>query len=85
MLVFFDDILIYSQSQEEHLQHLALIFDKMVEHQLFANRKKCEFGQSVIGYLGHVISKGAVQVDHSKVMLEWQSPGNLRSYGDFSD
>ncbi|KAL8127284.1 hypothetical protein AgCh_014263 [Apium graveolens] len=85
VLVFFDDILVYSRSQEEHQQHLTLIFDKLVEHQLFANLKKCEFGKTVIGCLGHIISKEGVQVDQSKVqsMLNWQPPRNLRELRGF--
>lgn len=72
VLVFFDDILIYSSSLDTHLQHLRTVFTVLSEQQLFVNKKKCLFAQSKLEYLGHVISVAGVQVDPSKVqaMLE---------------
>ncbi|XP_031500328.1 uncharacterized protein LOC116264325 [Nymphaea colorata] len=77
ILVFFDDILIYSKSEEEHEQHLRITLRILKEHNLFANMSKCSFGQSSIGYLGHIVSregmlkKGAFQWNEkSKVAFE---------------
>lgn len=85
VLVFFDDILMYIRSKEDHQHHLELLLKKLSEHQFFAYLKKCEFGKSVIGYLGHVVSADGVEVEQMKVqaMLEWQSPRNLRELRGF--
>lgn len=56
VLVFFYDILIYSASEQEHREHLTLVLDILYQNELYVNYKKCEFGQSSIAYLGHVIS-----------------------------
>lgn len=76
VLVFFDDILVYSTSPAEHQQHLELVLSTLDKHQLFVNYKKCEFGKSVVGYLGHIISSQGVAVDAAKVqnMLDWPRP-----------
>lgn len=56
ILLFFDDILVYSKTLEDHVRHLEIILQIFETHQLFANRKKCPFGQSQVDYLGHFIS-----------------------------
>lgn len=66
-LVFFDDILVYFKSAEEHLQHLQHVFSLMREHKLFAKQSKCEFMTTQVAYLGHVISRQGVAVDKNKV------------------
>lgn len=64
---------------------MDLVLGKLLENQLFANIKKCEFGKSVIGYLGHVVSENGVEVEQNKVqaMLEWKSPTNLKELRGF--
>lgn len=85
VLVFFNDILVYSSDKEHHKEHLRLVLEKLAEHELYANRKKCEFGKESIGYLGHVITQEGVQVDKDKVqaILEWPIPANLRELRGF--
>ncbi|KAL8123137.1 hypothetical protein AgCh_011215 [Apium graveolens] len=85
VLVFFDDILIYSGSKEEHVAHLQTFLQKLKEHSLFANIKKCEFAKTTIAYLGHVILEAGVAVDQEKVkvVLEWSIPRNLRELRGF--
>ncbi|XP_063935341.1 transposon Tf2-1 polyprotein isoform X1 [Daucus carota subsp. sativus] len=85
VLVFFDDILVYSTGKEPHKEHLRLVLEKLAEHGLYANQKKCEFGKESIGYLGHVITHEGVQVDKDKVqaILEWPIPTNLRELRGF--
>lgn len=67
VLVFFDDILVYSGDWNTHLQHLAVVLQVLQQHQFVANKNKCAFGQEKIEYLGHVISKAGVMVDPAKV------------------
>jgi hypothetical protein len=68
-LVFFDDILIYSTSHSDHVQHLTTVLQVLRQHQLFAKMSKCTFGQSEIEYLGHIISKNGVATDPAKLQI----------------
>jgi hypothetical protein len=67
VMVFIDDILVYSRSEEEHEGHLRLILQKLRGQKLYANLSKCEFWLKQVAFLGHVISKGGIFVDPSKV------------------
>lgn len=84
-LIFFDDILVYSKSAEEHLQHLQHVFSLTREHKLFAKQIKCEFMTTEVAYLGHMLSRQGVAVDQNKVadMLAWPVPQNLKSLRGF--
>ena len=66
-LVFFDDILVYSASLEEHVQQLRIILETMRSNQLFAKQSKCVFGAEQMEYLGHVISSKGVATDPQKI------------------
>jgi hypothetical protein len=66
VIVFFDDILVYSASEELHLTHLAQVFDILAEHQFFLKLPKCSFCQTEASYLGHIVSLGSVAPDQSK-------------------
>ena len=63
VLVFFDDILVYSQCLDDHLDHLKTVLNIMLSHKLYAKRSKCVFGSSEVEYLGHNISSKGVKVD----------------------
>jgi hypothetical protein len=67
VMVFIDDILIFSKMEEEHEVHLRLVLEKLRAHQLYANFSKCEFWITEVAILGHVISAGGVSVDPGKV------------------
>ena len=67
VLVYLDDILVFSRDEEEHERHLAWVFGKLREHQLFVKKKKCEFGKPYVRYLGHVVGSGLLQADKEKV------------------
>ena len=79
VVVFLDDILIYSRSKEEHLEHLRLVFNLLRANQLYAKESKCDFCKTEIHYLGHIISANGLQMDPSKVevILHWPHPKNL--------
>ena len=63
VIVFLDEILIYSKSEEENVKHLRMVFHASREHQLYAKLSKCSFYQKQIHYLGHIISKDGIVVD----------------------
>ena len=67
VVVFVDDILIYSQSEEEHEDHLRIILQALRDHQLYVKFNKCEFWLIVVKFLGHVVSTSGVLVDPEKV------------------
>jgi hypothetical protein len=67
MLVFFDDILIYSVTWTNHLRHLRTVLSVLRQHRLFIKRSKCTFGSPSVSYLGHVISEAGIAMDLAKV------------------
>ncbi|WVZ80736.1 hypothetical protein U9M48_028192 [Paspalum notatum var. saurae] len=71
VMVFIDDILIYSKTEEEHEEHLRLVLQKLREHKLYAKLSKCEFWIDQVPFLGHIVSKGGIMVDPSKVSVSW--------------
>jgi hypothetical protein len=76
VVVFIDDILIYSKNEEEHARHLRMVLTHLREHQLYAKFSKCMFWLEEIQFLGHVLCAKGIAVDPSKVkdILEWKSP-----------
>lgn len=80
VLVFFDDILIYSRSWSEHLLHLEAVLKLMQQHSLYANLKKCSFGVKEVHYLGHIISDKGVQTESEKIkaIKEWPAPKTVK-------
>jgi hypothetical protein len=67
VVVFIDDILVYSRSEEEHEEHLRLALQKLRENRLYAKLIKCEFWMKQVAFVGHVISMGGISMDPSKV------------------
>jgi hypothetical protein len=85
VVVFIDDILIYSRSEEGHEEHLCLVLQKLWEHRLYAKLSKCEFWLKQVAFLRHVISKGGIFMDPSTVqdVLSWNAPmsaSNIQSF-----
>ncbi|WVZ52947.1 hypothetical protein U9M48_003945 [Paspalum notatum var. saurae] len=76
VVVFIDDILIYSKTEAKHEEHLRLVLQRLREHKLYANFNKCEFWIDEVRFLGHVVSKGGIAVDPSKVstVTNWKVP-----------
>jgi hypothetical protein len=67
VVVFIADILIYSLSEEEHVDHLKMVLQRLQEHQLYAKMSKCEFWIHEVLFLGHVINQDGLAVDPNKV------------------
>jgi hypothetical protein len=85
MVVFIDDILIYSKNEEEHVRHLQIVLTCLREHQLYAKFSKCAFWLEEIQFLGHVLSAKGIAVDPSKVkdILEWKPPTTVHQVRSF--
>jgi hypothetical protein len=85
VIVFLDDILVYSRTEEEHEQHLRMVLQVLREHQLYAKLSKCSFYQERIHYLGHIISKDGIAVDPEKIeaIREWSAPRNVMEVRSF--
>ena len=79
VIVFIDDILIYSPSAAEHEEHLRIVLQLLKEHQLYANIENCKFWLSEVKFLGHVVSQAGISVDPSKIeaVLDWSRPRNV--------
>jgi hypothetical protein len=85
VVVFIDDILIYSQSEEEHVDHLKTVLQRLREHRLYAKLSKCEFWIDEVMFLGHIINKDGLVVDSNKVadILNWKAPTDARGIKSF--
>jgi hypothetical protein len=79
VVVFINDILVYSRSEEKHEECLRLVLHKLRDHKLYAKLSKCEFCLKQITFLGHVISKGGISIDPSEVqdVLSWKAPTSV--------
>ncbi|WVZ80719.1 hypothetical protein U9M48_028176 [Paspalum notatum var. saurae] len=85
VVIFIDDILIYSKTEEEHEKHLKLVLQKLREHKLYAKFSKCDFWIEEVKFLGHVISNGRIAVDQSKVseVQNWKIPRDVKDIRSF--
>ncbi|XP_073109928.1 uncharacterized protein [Elaeis guineensis] len=85
VVVYFDDILIFSRNQEEHMEHLRGVFEVLRQEKLYGNLKKCHFCQDRIVFLGYVVSQHGVEVDEEKVkaIKEWPVPTNVSEVRSF--
>jgi hypothetical protein len=85
VLVFFDDILIYSKSWEDHVRHVDKVLQLLKEQQLYAKPSKCFFGVKEVEYLGHIVSHEGVKVDPNKIkaMMDWLIPKTLKNLRGF--
>ena len=79
VIVFIDDILVYSSSLEEHSEHLRVVLQTLRERQLYAKLSKCQYWLDRVAFLGHVISVEGVSVDPKKIeaVVNWKPPKNV--------
>jgi hypothetical protein len=85
VVVFIDDILVFSKTKQEHVEHLRLVLQKFREHKLYAKWSRCEFWLKEASFPGHVVSNGGITVDPSKVkeVLDWKLPTNVSEIHSF--
>ena len=85
MVVFIDDILVYSHNEEEHAEHLRVVLTHLREHQLYAKFSKCRFWLKKLPFLGHVLSEEGISVDPAKVqeVLDWKVPTSVHEVRSF--
>jgi hypothetical protein len=85
VIVFLDDILIYSKTEEEHEKHLRMVLQVLREHQLYAKLSKCTFYQKKIHYLGHIVSEDGIAVDPENIeaIKSWPAPTNISEVRSF--
>ena len=85
VVVFIDDILIFSKTPEEHEEHLRIVLQTLRERQLFAKFSKCEFWRNEVAFLGHIITKEGIAVDPAKVqaVTEWRVPKSVTEVRSF--
>ena len=80
VLVFFDDILIYSKNEEDHEKHVREVLSILREHQLYAKMSKCTFFAKKVEYLGFIVSQEGIAIDPTKVqdIIDWPQPKNFK-------
>jgi hypothetical protein len=85
VVIYLDDILIYSKTAAEHEEHLRLVLQRLREHKLYCKPSKCHFNSVEIAYLGHIVGKNGVKVDPRKVkaVQEWPVPKDLHQLRSF--
>jgi hypothetical protein len=84
-LCFIDEILIYSENEEDHAEHLKIVLTRLREHKLYAKFSKCEFWLKKVSFLGHVLSEDGISVDPTKVqeVLDWKAPISVHEVQGF--
>ncbi|KAJ8771340.1 hypothetical protein K2173_026517 [Erythroxylum novogranatense] len=85
VIVFIDDILVYSKCREDHMAHLRMVLQLMREKQLYAKFTKCEFWLDQVIFLGHIVSRQGIQVEQKKIeaVMKWEAPKNVSEIWSF--
>ena len=85
VVVFIDDILIYSENEADHAEHLRIVLSRLREHKLYAKFSKCDFWLSKVPFLGHILSRDGISVDPSKVqeVMDWKAPTSVHEGWSF--
>ena len=85
VIIYIDDILVYSKTEEEHAKHLRLVLTKLRDHRLYAKFSKCEFWLKELIFLGHVVSAAGVAMipDKIQAILDWPTPKSVKDIRSF--
>ena len=85
VVVFIDDILVYSKDRENHDTHLRVVLETLRKEQLYVKLSKCEFWLNEVSFLGHIVSKERIRVDPKKIeiVVEWKPPRNVTEVRSF--
>jgi hypothetical protein len=85
VVIFIDDILVYSENEQNHEKHLRIVLTRLREHKLYAKFSKCEFWLKKVPFLGHVLSENGISVDPSKIqeVMDWKALTMVREVRSF--
>ena len=85
VVVFIDDILVYSKDAQEHEQHLRIVIEMLREKKLYAKLSKCDFWLKKVSFVGHIVSAGGIRVDPIKIedVVNWKPPRNVTEVRSF--
>jgi len=85
VVVYINDILVYNDSMEEHVEHLQKVFQRLKENKLYAKFEKCEFGVTEVDFLGHGITQEGLKMDDHKVkaIFDWELPKSILALRSF--
>ena len=85
VLIYFDDITVYSNSAEEHREHLRLVLEALRKHKLYARPKKCAFDQKEVEFCGYIVGNGVIRMLDRKVkaIRDWPTPKNVQEVRQF--
>ena len=85
MVIFIDDILVYTKDEQEHEQHLGIVLQTLREKKLYAKLSKCDFWLKKVSFLGHIVAVEGIRVDLAKieVVVNWKLPRNVTEVRSF--
>ena len=85
VVIYLDDILIYSESEEDHVALVKRVLSRLQEHQLAIAPDKCEWHRSKVNFLGYIISEEGIEMDQAKIqtVLEWEAPTTVKKVQSF--
>ena len=85
VVVYLDDIMVYSQTMDEHVEHLRQVFQALRSNELYVKKEKCSFAQEEVMFLSHIIGRGKIRMDQAKIqaILEWEPPTKVTELRSF--